>query len=136
MAAQFFDLVDDLTQDPPKRDAIEQGAHFAWVVEYTADDVAGSNAADWLARMQVRRKLADQDGTNEPLLNLDTDALGGLSLSVNAGTVRVEVSVDGDDTEVLPIGRFRYDMELVRVADDYERRIVEGKAQVRGEVTR
>lgn len=144
MAAQFFDLVDDLTLDPPKRDAIEQGAVFDWAVEFTAADIVGTVDADWLARMQVRRKLADLDATdgvaNTPLLDLDSDTLGGLTLTVAdtvAGTVRVEVFVDGDDTEPLPIGKaFRYDLELVRVADDYERRIAEGKVQVRGEVTR
>lgn len=140
MAAQFFDLVDDLTKDPPKRDAIEQGAAFDWAVEFTADDVTGTVDADWLARMQVRRKLADLDVTdgtaNDPLLDLDSAALGGLTVTVTAGTVRVEMAVTGDQTEVLPVGRHKYDMELVRLADNYERRIAEGKAQVRGEVTR
>lgn len=140
MAAQLFDLVDDLTQDPPKRDAIEQGAAFEWAVEFTADDITGT-PADWLARMQVRRKLADLDKTNGveniPLLDLDSDTIGGLTLTVTGTTVRVEVFADGDTTQALPIGKaFRYDMELVRVADDYSRRIAEGKAQVRGEVTR
>lgn len=136
MPAQFFDLVDDLTVDPPKRDAIEQGAHFGWAVEFTADDVAGTTDADWVARMQVRRKLADQD-TTDPLLDLDSGSIGGLTLTVVApSTVRVEVAVDDEVTDGLPIGRFRYDLELERLADGYVRRVVEGKAQVRGEVTR
>lgn len=140
MAAQFFDLVDDLTVDPAKRDAIEQGAAFGWVVEFTADDVTGTTAADWLARMQVRRKLADLDVTdgtaNTPLLDLDSDTVGGLTLTVADDTVRVEVAVDDGVTDGLPIGRFKYDLELERLADGYVRRVVEGKAQVRGEVTR
>lgn len=144
MPAQFFDLVDDLTVDPPKRDAIEQGAAFNWAVEFTAADIVGTTDADWLVRMQVRRKLADLDVTdgaaNDPLLDLDSDALGGITVTVTdvvGGTVRAEVAADAETTAGLPIGKgFRYDMELVRLADTYARRIAEGKTQVRGEVTR
>ena len=44
MPAQFFDLVDDLTVAPPKRDAIEQGANFDWWTALAAADVAGTTA--------------------------------------------------------------------------------------------
>ena len=44
MPAQFFDLVDDLTVAPPKRDAIEQGANFDWRAALVAADMAGTTA--------------------------------------------------------------------------------------------
>ena len=45
MPAQLFDLVDDLTQDPDKRDAIEQGADFAWTVTFLAADTDATAVA-------------------------------------------------------------------------------------------
>lgn len=137
MAAQLFDLVDDLSQTPPKRDAIEQGATFGWVVTFIGDDVDGTDAGDWLARMQVRRALADKD-TGDPLVDLDSDLLGGITVTVagDPAGVQMDVTIPAAATAVLPVGKHYYDVELVRVADGYTRRVVKGRAQVVGEVTR
>lgn len=138
MAAQLFDLVDDLSQTPPKRDAIEQGADFGWVVTYTATDTDGTAAEDWAARMQVRRALADKD-TGDPLLDLD-NTTGGIVISVVADpagdSVQLDITATAEVTAALPVGKWWYDVELVRVADGYVRRIAKGRAQVTGEVTR
>lgn len=141
MPAQLFDLIDDLTTTPAKRDAIEQGADFAWSVTFRAADTDGTLAADWLARMQVRRAYADAEATVEPLLDLDSDTLGGIAVSitadaVNGDAVTMDVHVPAADTVGLPVGRWYYDLELVRVADGYVRRVTKGRAQVTAEVTR
>lgn len=140
MPAQIFDLVDDLSQDPPKRDAIEQGATFGWVVTYEAEDTDATAPEDWLARMQVRRALADKDTSETPLLDLDSDLLGGITLTITTGTtydaVQLDITATPTQTEDLPIGKWHYDVELVRLADGYTRRIAKGRAQVTGEVTR
>jgi hypothetical protein len=139
MPAQLFDLVDDLSQTPPKRDAIEQGADFGWVVQFQAADTDATAAEDWAARMQVRRALADKD-TGEPLLDLDTGELGGVTVSVvedaEGDLVRLDITATAATTATLPVGKWWYDVELVRVADGYVRRIAKGRAQVTGEVTR
>lgn len=138
MPAQIFDLVDDLTIDPPKRDAIEQGADFDWWTALVAADVAGTTADDWSARMQVRRAPADKD-TGEPLLDLDSEDLGGITVSIvdidGDPAVRLDVHAAAATTEALPVGRWHYDVELVR-GDGYVRRHARGRAQVTGEVTR
>ena len=46
------------------------------------------------------------------------------------------ISIDDAITATLPAGRHYYDLELERVADGFVRRIVTGRAQVSGEVTR
>lgn len=138
MPAQLFDLIDDLSQTPPKRDAIEQGADFGWVVSFSAADTEGSAAEDWLARMQVRRALADKD-TGDPLLDLDSDTLGGIVVSVVSGTpdsVQLDITAAAAQTDDLPTGKWYYDLELVRLSDGYVRRLAKGRAQVTGEVTR
>ena len=152
MAAQLFDLIDDLTQDPDKRDAIEQGADFAWTLTFEAADTDATVAGDWLARMQVRSNLADDDGTAEPLVDIDSDTLGGITISIvpsgttvtttdgdvvlTYDTVRLDVAVDDTVTAGLPAGKWYYDLELVRLSDTFVRRIIKGRAQVVGEVTR
>ena len=140
MPAQIFDLIDDLTQDPDKRDAIEQGADFAWTLYFEAADTDATVAGDWLARMQIRPNLADDDGAADPLVDLDSDTLGGITVSIEAGTtydrVRLDVAIDDAVTAGLPIGKHYYDVELVRLSDGYVRRIAKGRAQVAGEVTR
>ena len=139
MPAQIFDLVDDLTIDPPKRDAIEQGATFTWWSSFEAADTDGTDPADWLARMQVRRTLADKDA-GDPLVSLDSDELGGITLTIVAGddvdAVRMDITIPATDTAGLPAGRWHYDIELVRLSDGYVRRVAQGRAQVTGEVTR
>ena len=141
MPAQIFDLVDDLTVSPAKRDAIEQGADFGWTVTFRAADTDGTDAADWAARMQIRRKVADLDGANDPLVDLDGGALGGIVITIatdaeNGDAVQLDITIDDADTAVLPVGRWYYDVELERVADGYVRRIAKGRAQVSAEVTR
>lgn len=140
MAAQLFDLVDDLTQDPAKRDAIEQGADFGWTITFEAADTDGTDAADWLARMQVRPNLADNDGTADPLASVDSDALGGITITIVAGdtydAVQMDIAIGNTVTAEMSIGKHYYDLELVRLADGYVRRIAKGRAQVTGEVTR
>ena len=140
MPAQLFDLVDDLTQDPDKRDAIEQGADFAWTVTFLAADTDSTVAADWLARMQVRRALADTDTSTAPLVDLDSEDLGGIVITVvpdgDGDYLSLAISIDDAITATLPAGRHYYDLELERVADGFVRRIVTGRAQVSGEVTR
>lgn len=137
MPAQVFDLIDS----GEKHDAIEQGADFAWSVTFRAADTDGTQAADWLARMQVRRAYADAEATAEPLLDLDSDTLGGIAVSItadqiNGDAVTMDVHVPAADTVGLPAGRWYYDLELVRVADDYVRRVAKGRVQVTAEVTR
>lgn len=140
MPAQIFDLVDDLTVDPPKRDAIEQGADFGWTVAFKAADTDGTAAEAWLARMQIRRQVADRDAGADPLVDLDSDTVGGIALTVVADLdgdqVSMAISIDATATATLPVGRWYYDLELVRLSDGYVRRIAKGRAQVTAEVTR
>lgn len=139
MAAQLFDLVDDLSQMPRKRDAIEQGATFGWVVSFEAADTDGTAPEDWSARMQVRTNVADKD-TGDPLLDLDTEPGGGITLTIGEGIggdlVHLSITTPAAATTELPIGKWWYDLELERVSDGYVRRICKGRAQVVGEVTR
>lgn len=135
MPAQFFDLVDDYDVDPPKRDAIEQGADFDWAPQFQSDDVTGTTEVDWLCRAQIRTTLADSD-SGDPLVDLDSDTVGGIVLEVAGDVLTMTWHIDDAVTEGLPIGRHRYDFELVRLSDGYVRRLGEGAAQVRGEVTR
>lgn len=140
MPAQLFDLVDDLSQDPPKRDAIEQGTTFNWTVTFEAADTDATAPGDWLARMQVRRALADKDTSETPLIDLDSDLLGGVTITITPGAtydaVHLDITATPTQTVALPIGKWHYDIELVRLSDGYTRRLAKGRAQVAGEVTR
>ena len=130
MPAQTFDLVTDLTQTPPKRDAIEQGADFAWGIQFRAADIEGTAAEDWAARMQIRRAHADRD-IGDPLVDLDSDVLGGMVIDVvsdpDGDLVHIDIHIDDAVTGLMPVGRFYYDVELIRVADNYVRRLVQGR---------
>lgn len=140
MAAHIFDLVDDLSVTPPKRDAIEQGATFGWVVTFKASDTDGTAPEDWSARMQVRVNIADKDPSSDPLLDLDTGVDGGIALTItedpDGDLVNLNITAAATITAGLPIGKWWYDLELERLADGHVRRICKGRAQVTGEVTR
>lgn len=157
MPAHVFDLVN---ADPPagsdqepKRDAIEQGADFAWGIQFRAADVQGTVASDWLVRMQIRRAYADRD-TGEPLVSIDSDAVGGITTSIiedpDGDLLGIDIHIDDTVTAQLPLtpgtranltvesdrGLYFYDVELERTADGYVRRLVQGRTQVVAEVTR
>jgi hypothetical protein len=137
--AQTFDLVNDLQQEPPKRDAIEQGADYAWGIQFRAVDIDGTASGDWAARMQIRRAVADRD-TGDPLVDLDSGTLGGLGIEIQSDPdgdlLVITVNIDDTVTGLLPTGRFYYDVELIRLVDNYVRRLVQGRVQVVPEVTR
>ncbi len=90
-------------------------------------------------RMQIRRAYADRD-TGAPLVSIDSDALGGISTSIiedpDGDLLGIDVHIDDQVTGQLPSGRWFFDVELVRIADQYVRRLVRGRAQVVPEVTR
>lgn len=137
MPAAIFDLVDDLSVDPQKRDAIEQGATWTWRVNWQSAAVTGTLPADWSARMQVRRKFADVEEAESVTPILDLNSGDELTISIVDDTLTVDVVISATVTEDLPTGKgFRYDLELTRVADGYVKRVSEGKAQIRPEVTR
>ena len=109
---------------------ILQGATFDMSATW-ADDVGNpEDLTGVLARMQVRQSHKSE----EVLLDLDSDALGGITLDVPTG--KIDVSIAAGLTAALP-GRLRgvYDLELEfpggRVV-----RLLQGRVRVDPEVTR
>lgn len=109
---------------------ILQGATFDMSAVWADAAGAPEDLTDVLARMQVRKTHRSE----EVLLSLDSDAIGGITLDVPTGTISVVASAT--QTAALP-GRLRgvYDLELEfpggRVV-----RLLQGRVTVDPEVTR
>lgn len=136
MAVPAYDLIDD-PEDTTKRDAIVQGKAFRWSLRYRSPDLAGTTAADWTARMQVRHGYADLDST--VLLNLAVGS--GITLTRGSDTegeyLLLSIFAGATATQALPGGTHRYDVEAAPMSNlEDVRELGWGKAQVRREVTR
>ena len=109
---------------------IRQGATFQ--LRATVKTSAGTavNITGYDARMQIRRGFADDDA--EVLVDLTVG--DGITLTTPASGI-LDVVISADDTEDLPGGRWRYDLEI-ESAGGVVTRILEGNATVSREVTR
>jgi len=109
---------------------ILQGATFDMSATWTDDTGNPEDLTGVLARMQVRKSHR----SDEVLLNLDSDTLGGITLDIPTAEISIEVTPTL--TAALP-GRLRgvYDLELEfpggRVV-----RLLQGRVRVDPEVTR
>lgn len=108
---------------------IEQGATF----ELTATWLESGNPvplAGVVARMMIRKRYTSE----EVLLSIDSDAIGGITVDEVGGIVTVEISAAL--TAALP-GRLRgvYDLELLFPSGRVVR-LLKGRVRVDPEVTR
>lgn len=107
---------------------IEQGATFQYSLIWK--DSAGTpvNLTGYTARMQVRRRHADE----VILMGLTSDT-GEITLGGSAGTIVIVASAT--KTAAVPAKESVYDLELVS-GDGTVTRLVEGNVTVTPEVTR
>jgi|SRR6056297_178303 len=108
---------------------IEQGATFELTATWT-DGGSPVDLTDVLARMQVRKRYT----SDEAVLSVDSDTLGGVTVDPLTGVVDVEIPAA--DTAALP-GRLRgvYDLELLFPSGRVVR-LLKGRVRVDPEVTK
>lgn len=85
------------------------------------------NLTGYSARMDIRE---DIDSVTA-LISLDSNG-NGITLGGSTGTVEIEI--DAATTETFPAGQYVYDLEI-EDANGYVWRVIQGKVQVRAEVT-
>ena len=105
----------------------DQGATFT--LNITWKDSSGTliDLTSWTARMKVRPLI--QSDTS--LVELTTEN-GRIALGGALGTI--DLTIAATDTDDLPVGTYRYDLELVNGAT--VERLLMGSFTVRGEATR
>lgn len=107
---------------------IEQGATFKKTFVWTFPDGSVQNLTGWTARMQIRRRVSDDEVLVELTTENDMIVLGG-----TAGTIYLEIP--STTTVDLPeVNNGRYDLELI--SGDEVTRLVEGEVRISAEVTR
>ena len=89
--------------------------------------------SDEVDHLLVNAQLRDQ---LEPFLDESVDLLDMRRLPTPLENEFLASMLAWEQAPVLPIGKWFYDVELVRLSDTYVRRIAKGRAQVVGEVTR
>lgn len=87
--------------------------------------------AGWKARLQLRRKYADDD-TTTPLIDIDNGDKGGITLT-SPGVITIVVA--DTVTSAVPKGNHFYDLEL-EDPDGSVEKFLYGKITVKPEVTR
>lgn len=108
------------------RTACERGITFRRKLTLLGPDNLPVNIAGYSVRMQVR------DQKQAKLLELTTE---NGRIEVNGLLGEIVLSLGATITETLPAGIFNYDIELVASADNVTR-LLEGKFQVSGDITR
>ena len=104
---------------------IEQGATLNFQIDWTDSDGNPIDLTGYHARMQVRPTVASET----VIIELTTEN-GRITLLDN--TVTLDISAD--DTEALPVGAYKYDLEIQTGAEVI--RLVQGSFTVSPEVTR
>lgn len=107
---------------------IEAGS--TWTMSVTYKDPAGApiDISGYLARMMVRKKI---NSPGSPLISL-TDASG---ITITGVDGKLDLLIPAADTALLPEGDWRYDLEI-ESPGGIVTRLMEGRAEVVGEVTR
>jgi hypothetical protein len=103
----------------------EQGATFQRNISVVNADNTEPNYTSSTARMQVRPTV-----TSETIIIELTTENGRITLLDNT----ITLDIIADDTEVLPTGAYKYDLEIQTGADVI--RLVQGSFTVSPEVTR
>ena len=103
---------------------IDQGSDFGFEFTIKEDGVA-KDLTGYSARGQLRPKKTSVTKSGDFTCTI-TDAVNGIGL----------VSMDNSVTAALTPGFEYYDIELYTAGDSYVERILEGRVEIRAEVTR
>lgn len=104
--------------------AIDQGTNVSITINVTDDTGSARSLAGYTGRSQMRRSFYTNSNTAFTV-SIDNPADGEVVLSLTA-----------DQSSALKAGRYVYDLELVKTADQTVERIVEGIVTVYPEATR
>jgi hypothetical protein len=107
----------------------EQGATFQRSFRWVDADEQPILLTGWSARMQVRTSYK----AAEPLVSLDSDALGGIVLTPAEGGIYLEL--DAAATAELPAKQGVYDLEMVSPTGEVTR-LLQGTFTITPEATR
>ncbi len=108
---------------------IEQGASVAKLIEVFVDGVS-IDLTNYSARLQAREKVTD----TVPILDLDSELLGGLTIDEGAGTITLVLTPE--ETAALDFGMAEYNLEIYTVDDAEVFRILRGFITLSKEFTR
>jgi hypothetical protein len=128
--------------------SINKGSNFSFWLQYLSDGNTAINLAPYTAEMQIKRYR----GQEYPLLYISTNGLtygytggfttgvagiGDISLNTNYDgtglTGGIQISLDYNSTDSLPIDKLFYDLKL-NIGTTYSQRLLEGRISVQGEV--
>ncbi len=118
---------------------IDQGATWEKSISWQDSNEDPYDLTLYTARMQIRKKYADQD-KGLPLLSLTDDppstgdADGG-GIVLDDATPNIVITITDTETAALPRGEYFYDLELESDAG-LVTKLLRGKVFVLGEVTR
>jgi hypothetical protein len=93
-----------------------------------------SDQPEDLTGYQARMQLRTTFSATEPALSLDTQSLGGITISLPEA--KITVNMTAAQTTALAARDFLYDLEIFTPSNGYVRRLVEGTITIRPEVTR
>ena len=104
-------------------------------INYTWNDSNGDpiDITGYSAKCQFRDPVTDPDGTGTPLLEVDSDTVGEITLGGAAGTI--EMKWPSAKTATLTVAEGKYDLELTSPAG-VVKTLVSGTGYVTMDITR
>jgi len=110
-----------------------QGSTWRATLQWDLDgNGTPKDLTDYVFRMQVRKKYADED-TLGAYVDIDSDTKGGITLNEQLGSVAIEIS--GDVLALTPKGGYVYDLEF-EDPNGVPDKLYRGTVTVNPEVTR
>ena len=110
-----------------------QGSTWRANIQWDADENGTpKDLTDYVFRMQVRKKWADED-TLGAYVDIDSETKGGITLNEQGGNV--SIIIDGDVIALMPKGGYVYDIEY-EDAQGAPDKLYRGQVTVNPEATR
>lgn len=128
MTAVTYNFVEE------NRNHLERGATFSHETIWTKQNISNPDQYDpidltgYTAKMQVRSKVDDTVVVLELSTLNGKIILGGLNGKIN-------LLVPYTDTENLPVGMYKYDLEL-KSPTNFVNRLIEGDFYIKGDITK
>jgi len=103
---------------------VDQGADFSTFVNIENNDNDPLDLTDLVLKGQVRKSYGSSTAFDFSVIK--TDISGG----------QIQITLDSDTTDTMPIGRYVYDVYAENTSDDRRFKIIEGILEIVPRVTR
>lgn len=102
---------------------VDQGSDFATIITVTSSDGTPLDLTNYAATSQMRKSFSSSVAYNFT------------ATIINAVAGQLKLSLTASQSEVIPAGRWLYDVEINHTVEGYRKRIIEGIVTITPQIT-